>query len=133
MKSRVARGLAIGIIALGVNGCVTSRGAGAKASSAPEDGGKQTVLPALGAPIRSLNNETVDVACGVCIYAMVGGDDCPLAAEIDNRFYFVTLKTEGEFDTHGVGLCNKAAKAKVSGELCEQGVVVAAITLLPEA
>lgn len=118
------------IVTVALGACSTDAG-GAKPSASAS--GTVTQLPALGAAVRRLDNEVVGVACGVCIYGMQGGDDCPLAAEIgDKQYYFVTLKLKDEFDTHGVGLCDAAAKARVSGELYEHGVVVTSIALLPE-
>lgn len=116
-----------------LSGACSSNGGNHVAMSAPavEDG--KTRIPDPGARVRALDNETVGVACGVCIYGMEGGDDCPLAAEIgEGKYYFVTLKLKGEFDTHGVGLCDAASKARVTGDLHEHGVVATAIELLPE-
>lgn len=55
----------------------------------------------------------------------------PLAAEMgDKQYYFVRLQTKDEFDTHGEGLCEVAARAKITGELHEHGLIVSSIELV---
>jgi len=124
--------LLLALLAAVLGACSTIGGASTAPTAAPAAMDTATVVPPLGARVRGLDNEVVGVACGVCIYGMEGGDDCPLAAEIgEKQYYFVTLKLKGEFDTHGVGLCDAASKARVTGVLHEHGAVVTAIELLP--
>jgi len=64
--------------------------------------------------LTSLEDQTVGVACGVCIYSMEG-EGCPIAADVNGEKFMVTFADGLEFDTHGKGLCSADGKAKVSG------------------
>jgi hypothetical protein len=64
-----------------------------------------------GAP-RMISDQTVDAACGVCIYKMDGLTGCPLAVKIDGKAYLV----EGaEWPNHDY--CDRNCQAIVSGRI----------------
>lgn len=65
------------------------------------------------API-TVTDQTVETACGSCIYKMEGVEGCQTAVKIDGKAYLVTGV---ETDAHEAGLCEVAKKAIVSGKV----------------
>ncbi|MBK8914470.1 MAG: hypothetical protein IPM64_07680 [Phycisphaerales bacterium] len=64
------------------------------------------------AAAKTITDQTVDAACGVCIYKMPGMSGCPLAIKIDGKAYLV----EGaKWPNHDY--CDRDCKAVVSGRI----------------
>lgn len=87
-----------------------------------------------GTAVRTLDDETVTVACGSCVFEMPEVEGCPWAAEVDGRYVLVQGKVPGPetHDGHAPdGMCNMARKATVSGELRKDALVVSKMELLP--
>lgn len=59
-------------------------------------------------------SQTVEVACGSCIYEMPGVSGCKLAAKIDGN---AVLVSGGGLNAHESGLCSGAKQATVKGEM----------------
>lgn len=82
-------------------------------------------------PVRVLNQETITVACGSCVFEMEGVEGCPLAAEIDGKHYLVRGALP-EHDSHEAdGICNMKRAAIVDGELRGEFLVVSKIVFIP--
>jgi hypothetical protein len=89
--------------------------------------------------IKTSNNlyvdslQTVDAACGQCMFAMKG-KGCNLAVRIEGKTYFVDgSKIDDHGDAHASdGFCNKIRKAKVSGLVINNRFVASSFQLLPE-
>lgn len=61
---------------------------------------------------KTITDQTVDAACGVCIYKMPGVTGCPLAIKIDGKAYLV----EGaKWPNHDY--CDRNCQAVVSGKI----------------
>jgi hypothetical protein len=61
---------------------------------------------------KAITNQTVEAACGVCIYKMPGVEGCPLAIKIDGKTYLV----EGaKWPNHDY--CDRNCQAIVSGRI----------------
>jgi hypothetical protein len=61
---------------------------------------------------QTVTNQTVDAACGACIYRMPGVTGCPLAVKIDGKAYLV----EGaQWPNHDY--CDRNCQAIVSGRI----------------
>lgn len=64
------------------------------------------------AATKTITDQTVDAACGVCIYKMPGVTGCPLAIKIDGKAYLV----EGaKWPNHDY--CDRNCRAVVSGKI----------------
>ncbi|MCI0676488.1 MAG: PepSY domain-containing protein [Phycisphaerales bacterium] len=63
---------------------------------------------------RTISNQTVDVACGGCVFHMTGVQGCELAVKIDGKNYLVTKGAE-HINAHEY--CTAAKKAIVSGRI----------------
>lgn len=64
------------------------------------------------AAAKTITEQTVDAACGVCIYKMPGVTGCPLAVKIDGKAYLV----EGaEWPNHDY--CDRNCQAVASGRI----------------
>jgi hypothetical protein len=67
-------------------------------------------IEAASVAVRIIHDQTVDAACGVCIYRMPGITGCPLAIKVGGTPYLV----EGaEWPNHAY--CDRNCKALVSG------------------
>jgi hypothetical protein len=73
----------------------------------------------LGPEVSKLAGETVEVACGSCIYGMEDVKGCKLAAMIGDEPFLVSGI---EFETHSSGLCKEASTGVISGTVHEHGV-----------
>lgn len=79
------------------------RGHGGDGAQAPHRGAAAT---------KTINDQTVDAACGACIYKMPGVTGCPLAVKIDGKAYLV----EGaQWPNHDY--CDRNCQAIVSGKI----------------
>ena len=84
--------------------------------------------------VRKLENETLTVACGSCVFEMEEADGCPWAAQVDGKYYFVlgNVPPPESHDSHAPdGMCNMPRQAVVSGELRKHNLVVSKMDLLP--
>src|SRR5262245_19052104 len=64
------------------------------------------------ASAKTIANQTVEAACGACIFKMPGVTGCPLAIKIDGRAYLVEGATWPNHD-----YCDRQCQAVVSGKL----------------
>lgn len=71
------------------------------------------------ASVKTITNQTVGAACGVCIYKMPGITGCPLAVAIDGKHYLVEGATWPNHD-----YCERHCEALVSGRI-EGGTFIA--------
>lgn len=77
--------------------------------------------------VVTLRSETVEVACGMCVYGMEGVQGCQLAAKIDNGDPI--LVTGSDLDLHEHKLCSVASDAVVTGEVEGDTLVVTAVEI----
>jgi hypothetical protein len=87
-----------------------------------------------GDKVRTLEDETLTVACGGCVFEMEEAKGCPWAAQVDGKYYFVLGNVPGPetHDSHAPdGMCNMPRKAVVSGELRKDNLVVSKMELIP--
>ena len=84
-----------------------------KAEGSQQHSGKTPTSPTHGdGAARIISDQTVDAACGVCIYKMKGVSGCPLAVKIDGKTYLV----EGaEWPNHDY--CDRNCRAVVTGRI----------------
>jgi hypothetical protein len=77
--------------------------------------------------------QIVNASCGTCQFGMTG-DECELAVEIDQKYYYVEGAAIDEFgDAHADdGFCNTVRKANVSGVIKHGVFVVSSFDLLPQ-
>jgi Family of unknown function (DUF6370) len=61
---------------------------------------------------KTIANQTVEAACGACIYKMPGVDGCPLAVKIDGKAYLVQ---GAKWPNHDY--CDRNCQAVVSGRI----------------
>ena len=88
----------------------------------------QTETPATAtAEVVTLRSETVEIACGMCVYGMTGVQGCKLAAKIDNGD--PVLVTGSDLDLHEHKLCSAASDAVVTGEVEGDTLVVTAVEI----
>ncbi len=79
------------------------------------------------AEVVTLRSETVEVACGSCVYGMDGVVGCKLAAKINNGDPI--LVTGSDLDLHEHNLCSTASNAVVTGEVDGDTLVVTAVEI----
>ena len=84
----------------------------------------KTEAPAT-AEVVTLRSETVEVACGSCVYGMDGVKGCKLACKINNGTPM--LVTGGDVDLHAHNLCTTTGNAVVSGEVEGDTLVATAV------
>ncbi len=77
--------------------------------------------------VVTLRSETVEVACGMCVYGMTGVQGCQLAAKIGNGDPI--LVTGSDLDLHEHELCSAASDAVVTGEVEGDTLVVTAVEI----
>ena len=77
--------------------------------------------------VVTLRSETVEVACGSCIYGMAGVTSCRLAVKINNGDPM--LVTGSDLDLHEHHLCSTATEAVVTGEVKGDTLVVTAVEI----
>ena len=82
---------------------------------------------------QKLNNKEVLVSCGLCQFDQNHMKSCTLTAKIDGKVY--TVKGTGindHGDAHGKdGFCKAVRKAKVTGKIKKDQLVVTKFELLP--
>ena len=79
------------------------------------------------AEVVTLRSETVEVACGSCIYGMDGVKGCKLAVKIGNGDPI--LATGGDVDLHKHNLCSSPGEAIVTGEVEGDTLVVTSVEI----
>lgn len=80
-----------------------------------------------------IKEQVVEVSCGQCKFAMKDKKGCDLAARIDGKSYFLDgTKLDDHGDAHAAdGFCSVIRKAKVTGVIENNRLIVSAFTLLP--
>ena len=74
--------------------------------------------------------QTVDVACGRCIFGMEEALGCPWAAEIDGKHYLMLGELpEGHMNHSPAGICNVRRQARVEGFIRQDRFVSTSIEL----
>lgn len=68
---------------------------------------------------QKIQNQTVDAACGKCIFKLKSDKGCAMAVKIDGKIYHVEGLDKKTFgDAHAAdGYCKLMKKAVVSGEI----------------
>ncbi len=79
------------------------------------------------AEVVTLRSETVEVACGSCVYGMDGVVGCKLAAKINNGDPI--LVTGSDLDLHEHNLCSTATDAVVSGEVDGDTLIASSVEI----
>ncbi|MEE8459079.1 MAG: DUF6370 family protein [Phycisphaerales bacterium] len=77
--------------------------------------------------VVSLRSETVEVACGSCVYGMDGVKGCKLAVKINNGDPI--LATGSDLDLHKHNLCSSPSQAVVTGEVEGDTLVVTSVEI----
>ena len=98
--------------------CLVSLGAALALGGCSQTAKTETAATA---EVVTLRSETVEIACGSCVYGMDGVQGCKLAAKINGD---PILVTGSDLDLHEHHLCSTASDAVVSGEV-DGGVLVA--------
>jgi hypothetical protein len=69
-------------------------------------------------PTVVLTGETVDVACGMCIYQMPNSNGCYWAADINGQHYVVQGNLPKAHENHAPdGMCNMPREAVIDGTI----------------
>ena len=78
-------------------------------------------------------SEVVNTSCGICMFEMTG-DECELAVQINDKYYYVEGTTIDEHgDAHAEdGFCNAIRKAKVTGKVKNGVFYASSFELLPQ-
>lgn len=76
-----------------------------------------------GSGVKLINGQTMELACGACIYSMPGVEGCPLAIKIDGTPYLVEGATWPNHD-----YCDRTCQALVSGRLEGGKFIATALT-----
>jgi hypothetical protein len=80
----------------------------------------------------TFEGDTLDVACGRCVFEMEGVQGCPWAAEIEGRHYLIRGPLPTDHSTHAPdGICNMTRQAVVDGELRDGELLATRFELLP--
>ncbi len=79
------------------------------------------------AEVVTLRSETVEIACGHCIYGMAGAKGCTLAAKINNGDPILVTGSDLDLTEHN--LCSAATDAVVTGEVEGDTLVVTAVEI----
>lgn len=72
--------------------------------------------------------QTVEIACGSCIYHMPGVASCDPAVTIAGK---QMLLTGVKFDAHGEDLCKGKKQAEVTGKVTDGTYVATSVKILP--
>ena len=86
--------------------------------------------PEEGSPAETINTattQTVEIACGGCIYGMEDADGCQAAVKVGGKSLLVT-GSHG-FDAHASGICGGAKQAEVTGSVVGENFVATNIKL----
>ena len=76
--------------------------------------------------VLTLQSETVEVGCGMCVYGMAGAKGCKLYADVNGK----TIPVSGaDVDLHAHNLCSVSKEALVSGQIEGDTLVVTSIEL----
>ncbi len=78
--------------------------------------------------VVTLRSETVEVACGHCVYDMAGVNSCQLAAKIDNGDPMLVTGSDLDMHEHP-NLCSTVSDAVVTGEVEGDILVVTAVEI----
>ncbi|MHC5002689.1 MAG: DUF6370 family protein [Planctomycetota bacterium] len=111
---RVAQVLTGGLCLAIALGCQESGGNG---GTPAEDPTTQTGSITVTAPlvqVATLEGETVDAGCAMCIYELPGAEQCLPAIVIDGR---PVLVTGIEIDLHEHDMCTESRSVVVTGEI----------------
>jgi len=83
-------------------------------------------------PAIEITTQTVDVACGRCIFEMEGAEGCPWAAHVNGQHAYVFGKVPLNHATHAPdGICNMTRQAIVEGHLQGDRFLASRFELLP--
>lgn len=92
--------------------------------------GCATSAPSVEEP--QLSAQTIDVACGRCIFKMPEIKGCPWAAELDGKHYLVQGAVPHDHQPHAPdGICNVRRQAVVDGVLRDGKLIVSRMELQP--
>ncbi len=104
--------------------CLVSLGAALALGGCSQTSKTETAVTA---EVVTLRSETVEVACGSCVYGMAGVTSCKLAVKINDGDPM--LVTGSDLDLHEHHLCTTAAEAVVTGEVEGDTLVVTAVEI----
>ena len=92
-----------------------------------------TLLSCASVKETSKINQVANVSCGICQFNMTG-DECDLAVEIDEKYYYTVGSGIDEHgDSHADdGFCNAIRKANVVGEIKHGVFYIESLQLLPQ-
>lgn len=78
-------------------------------------------------------SQVVNASCGICNFNMTG-DECDLAVEINEKYYYTIGSGIDEHgDSHAAdGFCNAIRKAEVVGEIKHGVFYIESFNLLPQ-
>jgi hypothetical protein len=105
----------------GGSGGATGGGGGAGGGSGGATGGGGGAGGGVAA--RTISNQTVEAACGACVFKMAGVSGCPLAVKIDGKTYIVQGATWPNHD-----YCTRQCQAVVSGRLEGDKFIASSLT-----
>ena len=94
-------------VALSLSACTSE-------SKTPAPQATPSTPAASSAAPAAAGEQTVEVACGSCVYHIAGVQQCTLAAKIGGK---PMLVTGGGLDAHAAGLCSGAKQAVVTGKI----------------
>ncbi len=81
---------------------------------------------------KSIEAQTLKVACGSCVFEMKDVDGCPWAAEVEGKYYLMQGAVPQNHDSHADdGMCNMPREAVVSGTLRDDKLIVTSMKLKP--
>ena len=104
--------------------CLVSLGAALALGGCSQTAKTETAATA---EVVTLRSETVEVACGSCVYGMDGVVGCKLAAKVNSGDPM--LVTGSDLDLHEHKLCSVATDAVVTGEVDGDTLVVTAVEI----
>ena len=103
--------------------CLVSLGAALALGGCSQTAKTETAATA---EVVTLRSETVEIACGSCVYGMDGVQGCKLAAKINGD---PILVTGADLDLHEHHLCSTASDAVVSGEVDGDVLVASSVVI----
>ncbi len=99
-------------------GAVLALGACSKTAMTAEDSATSQ------SGVLTLQSETVEVGCGMCVYGTAGAKGCKLYADVNGK----TIPVSGaDLDLHAHNLCSVSKDAVVSGRVDGDTLVVTSI------
>lgn len=114
------------MLVVGLSGCAGGDGVqhGATESPAVSSDAPNVVS-------TKLEAQTLEVACGVCIYGMEG-KGCPIAADVNGEKIYISFADGATVGTIGEEICEGKEHAKVTGEVKDGKLVVSSLELLSD-